>query len=94
MVVTTLLSAAALAIEPPPTAPVRPVTEDYFGTQVTDNYRYMENLTEPEVQAWMKGQADYTRHLLDQIPGRVPLLNRIHTLYSADIHLGDAARQV
>ena len=93
MVVTTLLSAAALAIEPPPTAPVRPVTENYFGTQVTDNYRYMENLTEPEVQAWMKGQADYTRHLLDQIPGRLPLLNRIHTLYSADIHLGDAARR-
>ncbi len=27
----------------PPVAPVKPVTDDYFGTKVTDNYRYIEN---------------------------------------------------
>jgi len=26
---------------PPPVAPVRPVTDDYSGTKVVDNYRYM-----------------------------------------------------
>lgn len=93
MVVSMLLSSVALAIGPPPTAPVRPVTEEYFGTQVTDNYRYLENLADPEVQAWMKAQADYTRRLLDQLPGRVPLLNRIHALYSADTHVGGMARR-
>ncbi len=45
----------------PPVAPVRPVVEDYFGTKVTDLYRYMENLKDPEVMAWMKAQNDYTR---------------------------------
>src|SRR5450432_2350919 len=30
------------AIPPPPVASVEPVVEDYFGTQVTDNYRWME----------------------------------------------------
>jgi prolyl oligopeptidase len=88
-----LASAAALAIEPPPQAPVRPVTDDYFGTQVTDNYRYMERLSDPEVQAWMKAQADYTQRLLEQLPGRMSLLNRIHTLYSTDMHIGQLTRR-
>ncbi len=34
---------------PPPLAPVRPVTDDYFGTKMVDPYRYMENLKDPEV---------------------------------------------
>ncbi len=41
----------------------------------------------------MKGQADYTRRLLDQLPARVPLLDRIHALYSADTHIGNMARR-
>ena len=44
----------------PPTAPVREVTDDYFGTKVTDPYRYMEDLKDPEVIAWMKAQDAYT----------------------------------
>ena len=35
---------AAFAIDPPPVAPVRPVTDTYFGTPVVDPYRYLENL--------------------------------------------------
>jgi prolyl oligopeptidase len=61
----------------PPVAPVRPVTDDYYGTKVIDNYRYMENLKDPEVQAWMKAQDDYTRGVLASIPGREKLLARI-----------------
>ena len=60
-----------------PVAPVRPVTETYFGTPVVDNYRYMEKLDDPEVQNWMKAQATYTRHVLDGLPGRAALLDRI-----------------
>ncbi len=63
----------------PPVAPVRPVTDDYFGTKVVDPYRYMENLGDPEVQAWMKAQNDRTRAVLTSIPGREPLLARIRT---------------
>ncbi|HVB35268.1 MAG TPA: prolyl oligopeptidase family serine peptidase [Patescibacteria group bacterium] len=58
----------------PPVAPVRPVTNTYFGIKVTDPYRYMENLKNPEVRRWMKAQADYTRAVLDRIPGRRALL--------------------
>jgi hypothetical protein len=54
----------------PPVAPVKPVTDDYYGTKVVDPYRYMENLKDPEVQTWMKAQNDYTRAVLESIPGR------------------------
>ncbi|MEJ2009735.1 MAG: prolyl oligopeptidase family serine peptidase [Acidobacteriota bacterium] len=67
-------------LAPPPVAPVKPVTTDYFGTKVVDPYRYMENLKNPEVQAWMKGQGDYARAVLERIPGREKLLERISQL--------------
>ena len=64
----------------PPVAPVRPVTDDYYGSKVVDPYRYMENLKDPEVQGWMKAQNDYTRAMLARIPGREKLLARIRQL--------------
>ena len=78
----TLLAAAAQAA--PPAAPVRPVTDTYWGTQVTDNYRYLENLKDPEVEAWMHAQADYARSQIDKLPGRKALLERIHALANTD----------
>ncbi|MBV8146870.1 MAG: S9 family peptidase [Gammaproteobacteria bacterium] len=70
---------------PPPVAPVKPVTRDYFGTVVTDNYAYFEDLKDPQVQAWMKGQADYARAVLDSLPGRRPLLERITVLDKSQV---------
>jgi prolyl oligopeptidase len=67
----------------PPVAPAKPVTDDYYGTKVVDPYRYMENLKNPEVQAWMKGQNDYTRAALASLPGRAQLLARIQELDQA-----------
>jgi prolyl oligopeptidase len=61
----------------PPVAQVRPVTDDYFGTKVTDNYRWMEDMKSPELRDWMKAQNDYTRAQLDRIPGRSALLAEI-----------------
>jgi prolyl oligopeptidase len=58
------------SIAPPPMAPVRPVTDTYFGQQVVDPYRYLEDQKSPEVVAFMRGQADYTRAVLDSIPAR------------------------
>ena len=76
---------AAIAADKPLVAAVRPVTDTYFGTEVTDPYRYFENLKDPEVQSWMHAQADYTRAKLDAIPGRQALLARIHALSNADL---------
>ncbi len=64
----------------PPVAPERPVTDDYFGTQVMDPYRWMEDSGSAEAAAWMKAQDDYTRSQLGRIPGRNALLERITAL--------------
>jgi prolyl oligopeptidase len=66
--------------EGPPVAPVRNVVDEHFGVKVDDPYRYMENLEDPEVQAWFKGQADYTNQVLNQIPGRDELFQRLKEL--------------
>jgi prolyl oligopeptidase len=66
-----------------PKTPIRNVTEDYFGTKVNDPYRWLEKTDDPEVVAWMKAQNDYTRALLERIPGRDQLLKRIKSLDNA-----------
>jgi prolyl oligopeptidase len=76
------------AADGPPAAPIRAITDTYFGTAVVDNYRYMENLKDPEVQAWMEAQAGYTRRVLDRIPGRAALAARIQSLLGTDLRRG------
>ena len=87
------LAHADASIAAPPVAAVRPVTDTYFGTTVVDDYRYLEDLKDPAVQAWMKAQAGYTRSVLDRLPGRDALLARIHALANADTRRGGFVRR-
>ena len=73
-----LVCASALFAQlAPPVAPVKPVEDEYFGTKLTDPYRYMEDLKSDEVQGWMKGQADFATSTLRKIPGREQFLARM-----------------
>jgi prolyl oligopeptidase len=63
-----------------PIAPIEPVTDNYFGTDVVDNYRYMENFNDPAVQQWVKAQAEYTIDTLAQLPGRKAFVDRMREL--------------
>ena len=70
------LSAPRLALAAgsgPPVAPVKPVTETFFGTKVTDPYRWME-AEGPEWKTYVQGQGDYAKGVLGAIPGRDGLL--------------------
>jgi prolyl oligopeptidase len=69
-----------ISSQTPPVAPVRNVVDEHFGVKVDDPYRYMENLEDPEVQTWFKGQADYSAQILGQIPGRDALFQRLKEL--------------
>jgi len=53
----------------PPVARVDPVTEDLFGTKVTDPYRWMESKS-PEWLAYTKAEGAYAAAVLARIPGR------------------------
>jgi prolyl oligopeptidase len=74
------MTAHAAPPQAPPIAPVHPVTDDYHGTKIVDPYRYMENLADPEVQAWVKAQGDYASQTLKAIAGRDALLARVREL--------------
>ena len=90
-----LLAGAVASAAPslPPVAPVRPVTDTYWGTSVIDNYRWLENLDDPEVQSWMKAQADYTQAVINSLPGRPALLKRIHELGNLTVSRGSFIRR-
>ena len=78
------LSAAALAQTGPyPATPVRPVTDTYHGTVVTDPYRWMEDMKSAEFQAWLKTQAGYAADALARLPGRAALRQRMGALADA-----------
>jgi prolyl oligopeptidase len=88
LIATVVTLAAGATRATPPSAADRPVTDTYWGTSVVDHYRYLEDLQNSEVQAWMRSQADDTRAQLERIPGRAALLERIHTLANADARRG------
>ena len=54
----------------PPVAPMRPVIDEYHGIKVSDPYRYMEDLKNPEVSGWMKAQSLFTQSAIERLPGR------------------------
>jgi len=64
----------------PPVAKIENVVDEYFGVKVNDPYRYMEDLDEPEVQKWIKEQAEYTNSILNEIPIRDDLYERLKEL--------------
>src|SRR5260221_414208 len=68
-----------------PKAPVREVEDDYFGTKISDPYRWLENIkNDSEGQQWLKSQADYSRKLIDSMPGHEKLQARITELINSE----------
>lgn len=65
-----------------PATPEHPVVDDYFGTKITDSYRWLEDMKNPEVQKWFKDQGDYTNTVIKKIPGRDALFNRMKEIQS------------
>ena len=60
----------------PPVARVDPVTETYFGTKVTDPYRWME-AEGPEWESYVHAEGAYATQVLGRIPGRDALTTAI-----------------
>jgi prolyl oligopeptidase len=81
----TVSAAPALATKAP-VARIEPVTDDYWGTKLTDPYRWMENPKDPDWLPFLKGQNALTRQALDHLPGHAALKKRISAL------TGDAAQ--
>ena len=81
-------AAAAPAAKPPATR-VEAVTEKLHGVEIVDNYRWLEGdnsnpermgQVTPEVGAWTDLQNAYTRSVLDNLPGRKELEEKLRPL--------------
>ncbi|GAC1576561.1 MAG: prolyl oligopeptidase family serine peptidase [Candidatus Elarobacter sp.] len=49
------------------------VTDTYFGTTVSDPYRWLEDVDSAQTTTWVKAEGDLTRSYLDAIPQRAAI---------------------
>lgn len=84
--ITMLALAGSALAQPgePPATEIRTVIESLQGAEISDDYRWLEgddagNMTE-ELAEWTDTQNDYTRQVLDNIPGREKLEARLREL--------------
>jgi prolyl oligopeptidase len=78
------------------TAPVRPTgivtrapvtvtssqTDVYHGVSVSDPYRWLEKLDDPDVHAWVEAQNEFTKPALAALPGRERFRQRMMALWN------------
>ena len=70
-----------IAVNYPETAK-KPVVDTYFGTEVTDNYRWLEDDKSAETEAWVKTQNEVTFDYLNKIPYRDQIKDRLKSLWN------------
>jgi len=76
------LAVASGAFAQPPAAPKKPVTDVYNGVSVTDDYRWLENYSDPAVRDWTEAENGYARKYLDALPMRAEISDELKKLYS------------
>ena len=85
LLVTLLASPAASADKPSyPASRVDDVVENLHGTEVHDPYRWLEDGSSPDVQAWAKDQNAFARRHLDGLAGREWLAKRLREVSYVD----------
>ena len=70
------------AAAPFPATLKKPVTDQYHGIDVVDNYRWLDDLGDPSVQSWRDEQNRYSRSILDRVAARSMIADRLKGLYS------------
>ncbi len=75
--------AQAQSLPGPPATPKRPVTDEYHGVKVTDDYRWLENWDDPAVKQWSAAENARTREYLDHLPVRPAIKEHLRELVAA-----------
>ena len=65
-----------------PTTKKVDTVDNYFGTEVPDPYRWLEDDRSEETEAWVKEQNSVTFGYLEKIPFREDLKNRLEKLWN------------
>ena len=69
-----------ITLPPPPEVRTDPVTDNYFGTKITDDYRWLENAKSPATRAFIDEQNTYTQRYLKQARIRPAILDDLDAL--------------
>jgi prolyl oligopeptidase len=64
----------------PPKAKVEPVVDNLYGHKIVDNYRWLEDANSPATQQFVREELAYTRSILDPLPGRERIQERLQQL--------------
>src|SRR2546425_2260166 len=65
---------------PYPGTKVENVIEIIHGVQIADPYRWLEEADNPQVREWVEKQNNFTRSILDKLPGREKIHGRLEKL--------------
>jgi prolyl oligopeptidase len=67
-------------------------TDDYFGTTVSDPYRWMEDVDSPELKTWIDAENELTQSYLAQVPVRETMQRRLMELINYERYTAPARR--
>jgi len=66
-----------------PDTPKHPVTDEYHGVRVTDDYRWLEDWNDSETKQWSAAENVRSREYLDHLPARAAIKERLRQLITA-----------
>lgn len=78
----TIEPAEDMKLEPYPETKKEEVVDNYFGTEVADPYRWLENDTAADTKAWVAAENKVTNDYLSQIPFRGAIKERLEKLWN------------
>ncbi len=64
----------------PPKAKIAPVEDTVQSHKIVDRYRYLENPNDPDTKLYVEQELNYTRSILDPLPGRDKINARLSQL--------------
>ena len=74
----------AQQLKPPPITRVDNVKEMIHGVEIVDPYRWLEDQESPETRAWIDAQNEYSHSLIDSLPTRQRISQRLTELMKVD----------
>ncbi|PZR71144.1 MAG: S9 family peptidase [Chthoniobacterales bacterium] len=70
------------AAEPNSPTPKKPVSDEYQGVKVQDDYQWLEKDDDPKVKAWSESENQKTRAYLDKLPDRAAIEKQLTDWYA------------
>ena len=75
-----MTSAMATAASGPPATAKKQVVDELHGYRIVDDYRWLEDWSDPVVKRWSEAQNAYARKILDAEPSRQAIQERVSEL--------------